>query len=116
MAEHYLILTGVQLDGFAYHPAGELTYLEEFNAATRERFTQDGTAERRDGAIPDGPPPPPEPEPEPEPAPVEPPVLYLTEYTGEGEPPPGTWQYYRKHQGEPSTDETSNQEASRWLS
>ena len=100
MAEHYYILTGVSKDGFPYHPSGELTYLEEFDAATRQRFTEDGTAERREGAIPDGPPPPPEPEPEPEPEPVEPPVEYLVEFTGEGDPPPGTWQYKWKMEKE----------------
>lgn len=113
MAEHYFILNGVQRDGYPYHASGELTYLEEFDAATRQRFTEDGTAERREGTIPDGPPPPdpvpaPEPEPEPDPGPV-----YLVEFTGEGDPPPGTWQYERKKAQEAAQP---REEGNTWLS
>lgn len=93
---HYLVIQGVQLDGHPFHPSGELSYLAEFSPWQMLQLVASGAVEQRDGAIPDAPPPPPPPEPEPEPEP-EPKPLMLGTWTGTGEPPKGTWQYYHQH-------------------
>ena len=92
---HYLVIQGVQLDGFPPHKSGDLSYLEEFSDIQREGFVAGGVVEVRQGDIPNVPPPPPPPPPPPEPDP-EPEPLYLGTWTGEGDPPPATWAYYHK--------------------
>lgn len=93
---HYVIIQGVQRDGHPYHPSGELSYLAEFSAAQVAELVRFGTVLAREGDIPDAPPPPPAPAPAPAPEP-QPQPLYLAEWNGEGDPPPGTWAYWRAY-------------------
>lgn len=105
---HYEVLIPWQRDGYSRHEIGERAYrFDEIDAAKHAEFVADGTLVKREGLIPEVPPPPPLPPP-PEPEPEPEPPLMLLEWVGEGEPPPGTWAYYRKYgraypvEGEPA--------------